>query len=265
MITLLDYFCALGVERLTEPGKRKAFLIVSIGANLGFLGFFKYYNFLATNLAHAVGLPEDSWTAAIVLPIGISFHTFQGISYTVDVYRGRIPAVRNFVDFALFVAGDARKIMVAKNDKLDDEGKLQYKPRESGELTGGNFGAIGGSVSVTGGLTDQVAGRLFVAHRERDGFYDVNNGDGPNTRKDDQNQDYWTTRGQLLILPSDDVSVRLIADYTKREEYCCVAVQTRVGPTQAFIAALTAPNGPGQRPPVAGFGTVPFSRDRRAS
>ena len=135
-----------------------------------------------------------------------------------------------------------------------------FDPSISGELTGGNFGAIGGSVSVTGGLTDQIAGRLFVAHRERDGFYDVNNGDGPNTRKDDQTQDYWTTRGQLLILPSDDVSVRLIADYTKREEYCCVAVQTRVGPSQAFIAALTAPNGPGQRPPVAGFGTVPFSR-----
>lgn len=135
-----------------------------------------------------------------------------------------------------------------------------FDPSIAGELTGGNFGAVGGSVSVTGGLTDQIAGRLFVAHRERDGFYDVNNGDGPNTRKDDQTQDYWTTRGQLLILPSDDVSVRLIADYTKREEYCCVAVQTRVGPTQAFIAALTAPNGPGQRPPVAGFGTVPFSR-----
>lgn len=135
-----------------------------------------------------------------------------------------------------------------------------FDPSISAELTGGNFGAIGGSVSVTGGLTDQIAGRLFVARRERDGFYDVNNGDGPNTRKDDQTQDYWTTRGQLLILPSDDVSVRLIADYTKREEYCCVAVQTRVGPSQAFIAALTAPNGPGQRPPVAGFGTVPFSR-----
>ena len=135
-----------------------------------------------------------------------------------------------------------------------------FDPSIAGELTGGNFGAIGGSVSVTGGLTDQIAGRLFVAHRERDGFYDVNNGDGPNTRKDDQTQDYWTTRGQLLILPSDDVSVRLIADYTKREEYCCVAVQTRVGPTQAFIAALTAPNGPGQTPPNATFGTVPFSR-----
>ena len=135
-----------------------------------------------------------------------------------------------------------------------------FDPSISAELTGGNFGAIGGSVSVTGGLTDQIAGRLFVAHRERDGFYDVNNGDGPNSRKDDQNQDYWTTRGQLLILPNDNTSIRLIADYTKREEYCCVAVQTRVGPSQAFIAALTAPNGQGQASPAAGFGTVPFSR-----
>ncbi|WEK40289.1 MAG: TonB-dependent receptor [Candidatus Brevundimonas colombiensis] len=135
-----------------------------------------------------------------------------------------------------------------------------FDPSISAELTGGNFGAIGGSVSVTGGLTDQIAGRLFVAHRERDGFYDVNNGDGPNSKTDDQTQDYWTTRGQLLILPNDNTSIRLIADYTKREEYCCVAVQTRVGPTQAFIAALTAPNGQGQASPAAGFGTVPFSR-----
>lgn len=135
-----------------------------------------------------------------------------------------------------------------------------FDPSVSAELTGGNYGAWGGSVSVTGPLSDQIAGRLFVAHRERDGFYDVNNGDGPNTRKDDQNQNYWTGRGQLLILPNDNTSIRLIADYTKRDEYCCVAVQTRVGQTQPFIAALTAPNGPGQTPPNATFGPVPFSR-----
>ncbi|OGN51718.1 MAG: TonB-dependent receptor [Caulobacterales bacterium RIFOXYB1_FULL_67_16] len=135
-----------------------------------------------------------------------------------------------------------------------------FDPSISAELTGGNYGAMGGSVSVTGPLSDQIAGRLFVAHRERDGFYDVNTGDGPRTQTEDNNQDYWTGRGQLLILPSDEVSIRLIADYTKRDEYCCSAVQTRVGPTQAFIAALTAPNGSGQAAPVAGYGTVPFSR-----
>ncbi|WP_299176651.1 TonB-dependent receptor [uncultured Brevundimonas sp.] len=135
-----------------------------------------------------------------------------------------------------------------------------FDPSISAELTGGNYGAVGGSISATGPLSDQIAGRLFVAHRERDGFYDVEVGDGPRTLTEDNTQDYWTARGQLLILPSDEVSIRLIADYTKRDEYCCAAVQTRVGPTQAFIAALTAPNGPGQAAPVAGFGTVPYSR-----
>lgn len=104
IITLLDYGCALGVERLTDPRRRKMFLILSVGANLGFLGFFKYYNFLATNLAQSMGLPPESWTAAIVLPIGISFHTFQSISYVVDVYRGEQKAVRNLGDYALFIA-----------------------------------------------------------------------------------------------------------------------------------------------------------------
>lgn len=135
-----------------------------------------------------------------------------------------------------------------------------FTPSIEGELTGGNYGAIGGSVSATGPLTDKIAGRLFVAHRERDGFYEVNDGKGPNTRTDDGTQNYWTSRGQLLILPNDDVSIRLIADYSKRDEYCCAAVQTRVGPSQAFIAALTGAKGPGQTPPVAGFGVVPYSR-----
>ncbi len=133
-----------------------------------------------------------------------------------------------------------------------------FTPEFNGELTAGNYGALGMSASVTGGLTDQIAGRLFFAARQRDGFYDVNIGDGPRTLTEDQDQSFWTARGQLLILPSENASIRLIADYSKREEFCCVAVQTRVGPTQGFIDALSA--GPGQRPPVAGFGAVPFSR-----
>ncbi|WP_292226011.1 TonB-dependent receptor [Brevundimonas sp.] len=135
-----------------------------------------------------------------------------------------------------------------------------FTPSIEGELTGGNYGAIGGSVSATGPLTDKIAGRIFVAHRERDGFYEVNDGKGPNTRTDDGTQNYWTSRGQLLILPNDDVSIRLIADYSKRDEYCCAAVQTRVGPTQQFIAALTGAKGPGQTPYVAGVNKAPFSR-----
>lgn len=133
-----------------------------------------------------------------------------------------------------------------------------FDPSISAELTGGNFGAIGGSVSVTGGLTDQVAGRLFVAHRERDGFYDVDLGDGPRTLTEDNTQNYTTARGQLLILPNDNASIRLIADYTKRDEYCCAAVQVRTGQSYPFIDALST--GTGQRPPNATFSRLPFSR-----
>jgi outer membrane receptor protein involved in Fe transport len=77
-----------------------------------------------------------------------------------------------------------------------------FDPSISAELTAGNYGAVGGSVSVTGGLTDQIAGRLFVAHRERDGFYDVFRGDGPRTANQDADQSFYTIRGQVLITPS---------------------------------------------------------------
>jgi len=104
VITLVDYGCALWMERFTTPSRRKVFLILSIGVNLGFLGYFKYFNFLATLLAEALGVSPASYTMSIILPIGISFHTFQSISYIVDVYRGEQKAIRNLVDYALFIA-----------------------------------------------------------------------------------------------------------------------------------------------------------------
>lgn len=94
-ITLVDYGCALWMDRLTRH--RRVFLILSIAVNLGFLGFFKYYNFLA-------GMIDASYTLSIILPIGISFHTFQSISYIVDVYRGEQKPIRNLTDYALFIA-----------------------------------------------------------------------------------------------------------------------------------------------------------------
>src|SRR6185369_16234255 len=81
-------------ERATTPRARKLLLIVSLSANLGFLGFFKYFNFLTGN----------SFALHIVLPLGISFHTFQSMSYVVDVYRGEQPAITNILDYALFIA-----------------------------------------------------------------------------------------------------------------------------------------------------------------
>ncbi|HLK69332.1 MAG TPA: MBOAT family O-acyltransferase [Bryobacteraceae bacterium] len=102
-LTVIDYTAARWIEKLPPGRKRKAALSVSLCANLGFLGFFKYYNFLAGNLALLFGRPANAWFLDIVLPLGISFHTFQSISYVVDVYRGEQQAVRDPVDYALFI------------------------------------------------------------------------------------------------------------------------------------------------------------------
>jgi len=80
---------------------------LSLGVNLGLLGFFKYFNFFvesATDLGNLLGLQVNEHTLAIILPVGISFYTFQTLSYTIDIYRGRLEATKSPLDFALFVA-----------------------------------------------------------------------------------------------------------------------------------------------------------------
>ena len=101
-LTAIDYTAGRLIEQ-TEPKRRKLFLILSLGANLGFLGFFKYYNFLALNVSNLAGLPSNAFALNVVLPLGISFHTFQSMSYIIDVYRGEQEAIRNPVDYALFI------------------------------------------------------------------------------------------------------------------------------------------------------------------
>jgi alginate O-acetyltransferase complex protein AlgI len=102
-LTMVDFVAGIWLER-TPPGpRRKAVLWLSLAANLGFLGFFKYYNFLAGNLALLGGLPANAFHLDIVLPLGISFHTFQSMSYVVDVYRGEQAAIRDPFDYALFI------------------------------------------------------------------------------------------------------------------------------------------------------------------
>lgn len=133
-----------------------------------------------------------------------------------------------------------------------------FTPGFNAELTAGNYGAMGGSASVTGPISDTLAFRLYAARRVRDGFYNVDLGDGPRQLQQDQTQDFGAVRGQLLWLPDDNTSIRVIADYTSRGEFCCTGVQIRSGPTQAFIDALS--NGSGARPPAAGFAPLPFSR-----
>jgi alginate O-acetyltransferase complex protein AlgI len=103
-LTAIDYGSAIWMDRVIEPARRQWLLIASLSANLGFLGYFKYYNFFASTIAQLLGRPADAFALSIVLPIGISFHTFQSMSYVVDVYRREQAVIRNPVDYALFIA-----------------------------------------------------------------------------------------------------------------------------------------------------------------
>lgn len=105
--TVVDFVVARAIERADDPGRRKHLLWISLAFNFGMLGFFKYFNFFAENLASlfdAVGWRLDPVTLHVILPIGISFYTFMTVSYVVDVYRRQIPATQSLLDFAVFVA-----------------------------------------------------------------------------------------------------------------------------------------------------------------
>ncbi len=125
-----------------------------------------------------------------------------------------------------------------------------YKFGANAEFTAGNYGEVGGSASVTGPIiADKVAGSLFFSQRSRDGFYDVSTGAGPRQQTTDQDRNFYTIRGQLVADPSDDLHVRFIADYTRRSEHCCVAVQELNGPVTPALAALGVPGGAVLNPP----------------
>ena len=105
--TGLDYALARRIERLGSPGARRLLLTTSVAVNLGVLGLFKYFNFFlssAVELLRLLGVPAQQSSLAIVLPVGISFYTFQSLSYCVDVYRRQMPASKSLLDFALYVA-----------------------------------------------------------------------------------------------------------------------------------------------------------------
>ena len=106
--TLVDYTCGrIIAEHKQNTQARKTALIVSIVTNLSLLGFFKYFNFTIENynlVTDWLGLPLWENVLRVTLPLGISFYTFQSMSYTIDVYRGDGAAIRNFIDFACYVS-----------------------------------------------------------------------------------------------------------------------------------------------------------------
>jgi len=108
--TSIDYWCATRMEDQIEKGlpieARKPYLVLSLIINLGLLGFFKYFNFFTgsfQSLLSGFGLHLSLWTLRVILSVGISFYTFQTLSYTIDVYRGQLHATRKFQEFLLAV------------------------------------------------------------------------------------------------------------------------------------------------------------------
>ena len=104
--SLLDYVVGMMLARSDNPRARRGWLMLSLGANLGTLAFFKYFNFFissAATLLAWLGLPVSLHTLSIILPVGISFYTFHSMSYTIDVYRGKMRAVSSLLDVCCFI------------------------------------------------------------------------------------------------------------------------------------------------------------------
>ncbi len=178
-----------------------------------------------------------------------------GLESSVGVVIDGVYRPRNGVGFGDL--GDVDQIEVLKGPQGSLFGKStsagvisittaepSFKYGGSAEFTAGNYNAIGGSVEVHGPLFgDMVAGSFYFADRQRDGFYSVVTGQGPNTNDDSQNEDFYTLRPQLLIKPVNDLSIRIIGDYSHRDERCCAAVQkAQSGPLDPGVSTINAQN-----------------------
>lgn len=105
--TFLDFYLGGKIQNSQSISIRKRWLTISIVINLGFLCTFKYFNFFVTSfiqLLHKIGIEVDTWTLNIILPIGISFYTFHGLSYVIDIYHKRIDCDKNWINYSLFVS-----------------------------------------------------------------------------------------------------------------------------------------------------------------
>ena len=123
--TLVDYFVALGIDntKVERRARRRILLALSILANIGVLFIFKYANLFAqtaADISAALGAPFVVQALNVLLPVGISFYTFQSMSYTFDVYRGRLRAERNPGVFATYVA------FFSPVGRRSDRARLQY-------------------------------------------------------------------------------------------------------------------------------------------
>ena len=105
--TVLDYYTGIKMADAKNHKMKTFWFWLSVGVNLGFLGVFKYYNFFADSLADGLsllGFNVNFWTLQVILPVGISFYTFHGLSYVIDIYKDKIKPEKNFIDYSVFVS-----------------------------------------------------------------------------------------------------------------------------------------------------------------
>ena len=106
--TIVDYLIGLRIFNSINPSHKKLYLSISILFNISLLGFFKYFNFFIDSWVDLISLfgyrVENIWTLNVILPVGISFYTFQTMSYSLDIYFNKLKPTKNFISFASFVS-----------------------------------------------------------------------------------------------------------------------------------------------------------------
>jgi alginate O-acetyltransferase complex protein AlgI len=173
--SLTDYFVGIGLGRIQNTTKRKLLLIVSIFANLGVLGYFKYTNFLLANVrwgASWLGFHLDVLHYDILLPAGISFFTFQSMTYTIETYRGNIKPCHSARDFLLFVAFFPQLLAGPINRAVDL--LPQFKQRVRASILDFETGLVQFAVGAVKKLviSDQIAPHVDLIFRSP-GNYDA--------------------------------------------------------------------------------------------
>ncbi len=133
--TIIDWYMARGIHRAQHQWKKRMFLIGSLSVNLGLLGYFKYGTFILNNfidLLASVGIQYQPAAFSIILPAGISFYTFQTLSYTLDIYRGKMEPWKSKIDFALFVTFFPQLVAGPIVRAIDFEPQLKTERRATG-------------------------------------------------------------------------------------------------------------------------------------
>jgi D-alanyl-lipoteichoic acid acyltransferase DltB (MBOAT superfamily) len=169
MSVTVDYVAGLKMASAPNPNLRRAWLAASLTVNLGLLGLFKYYNFFAgtfIDLGALFGLTLPSVVIDVLLPVGISFYTFESLSYTIDVYNGHIPPTRSFVRFACFITFFPHLVagpIVRASDFLE---QLRQKPQITADIVGQ------GAFLIATGLIKKVVFADYLALNLIDRVFD---------------------------------------------------------------------------------------------